>query len=244
MFPPGGPYDSAVTADDEQSENDAETAETPDGDTAPAASPESSPRQLSRLAAVLGVAVVVLAVLFVLTFVDRSRLEDEVDRTDDIAAVAGQFGVTLYTYDHRDIDGQLERLEALSTPSFAADYRQDFEANLRAQIVERQVVSTSEVTDVLVSQSDGDQARAIVIASTTVERPSGQSATISGLVDLSMLRVDGKWLVDKVLTIANDGNITDSEGNPVTPTTAPDGSTGSVSSVPDETEQEPGENGE
>lgn len=237
------PEDDVAERDDDQAvtERSADAAET----AAPAAVDTS--RTVGRLTIVLGVVAVAFLVLFVLTFLDRGRLQDEVDRTAEIADVAGEFGVTLYTYDYRDIDGQLDRMEALSTPSFAEEYRESFEANLRAQIEERQVVSESELTDVLVSRSEGDQARAIVIASTSVSRENGTTATISGLIDVSMLKVGGDWLVDKVLTIANDGSVTDADGNPIE--TAPVGdvpatSSSSIPSVPDDSVEEPADSGD
>lgn len=226
--------------------DDATVRSDADADSDPPAAPTTSSNR--RLSVVLAVAAVAFAALFALTFLDRARLDDELRRDEAIADVAGRFGVALTANDYQEIDGKLAALEALSTPSFAAEYREDFEANLRALIEERQVVSTSEITDVLVSRSEGDQARAIVIASTTVERPNGNSATVGWLIDLSMLEVDGEWLVDKVLTMANDGTITDSEGQPIdtsglgdstTPT-----STGSVPPVPDDSVQEPADGGE
>lgn len=202
-------------------------------------------RSQRRLIAVLAVAALAFAILFAVTYIDRGGIQDEADRVDDIADVASEFGVTLYTYNYQKIDEQLALMQELSTPSFSAEYRESFEANLRAQITEREVVSTSELTDVPVSRSEGDQARAIVIVSTSVARSNGATATISALIDVSMLRVDGEWLVDKVLTIANDGTITDADGNTIDPSQPVDPpSPSSVPSVPDQTEQEPADDGE
>ena len=53
------------------------------------------------------VAVVILALLFgvgfVVTFVDRSGLQDDADRRRDIETVAGEFAATLLSYDYTDI---------------------------------------------------------------------------------------------------------------------------------------------
>lgn len=205
----------------------------PDEPDADADAGPASRSRLPLLTAALGIAVVVLAALFAVTLLDRADLEKETDRADDVAAVASAFGEALYSYDYRDIDAQLRTVEELTTATYAVEYREDFEANLRSAIVESEVVSTAEVHEVLVNRSTGDQAQAIVITTTTVEGPNDTAGTISTLVQLSLLRVDGEWRVDKVLTIANQGGVTDPEGNPIS--TDPSVSSTTVPPITDET---------
>lgn len=89
------------------------------------------------------VAVVILALLFgvgfVVTFVDRSGLQDDADRRRDIETVAGEFAATLLSYDYTDI-----------------------------AVVETEV------------RSETSQAR------------------VTTYLDLSLLRVDGTWLVNEL----------------------------------------------
>lgn len=199
--------DQATDADEPGDEDrSAEDAATTNGRTRP-----------SVVTGVLALAVVALAALLVFVQSDRSDLQDEVDRETEIAQAASNFTLAVLTYDHTEVDKSAEAIEARSTDNFADEYRQGFEANLRALIVESEATSTAEVDEVFVNRATGDTARVITIATADVRSAAQSRAEVTSFIDLSMVRIDGEWLVDQMTSLGSDGSILDEEGNPITP---------------------------
>lgn len=191
---------------------------------------ETESQQLgrSRLPLVLGLVAIVLSIGLVLTYLDRSDLESDLDRRDDIASVAGEFSATLLSYDFEDIDATVDDVDPLVTDVLREELATGYQGDLRAQIEQLEAVSTADVLDVLVSDTVGDTARAIVVVETDVKSEVSQ-ARVTTYLDLALLRVDGEWLVNELKALRTEGGLVDDDGNPVappdtsTPTSAPDG---------------------
>ncbi len=177
--------------------------------------PQRSP-WAARIA--VGLTALVVVLLGVLAFTQNSRISDleaTADRETEIAEVAGGFADALLTYDYRDLDAGADAVAAGATESFAAEYRQAFDAGLGEQITALMATSTATINDVLVSQSTGDTARVIVVADSEVRSDEGNQARVGSYIDLSMVRIDGRWLIDMVSSVANAAPGTGADGGGV-----------------------------
>lgn len=200
--------------------SDVETpsGEPEDGADTPVVETDSQPLDRRRLPLVVGLVAIVLAVGLVLTYLSRSDLESELDRRDDIASVAGEFSATLLSYDFEDIDATVDDVDPLVTDVLREELATGYQGDLRAQIEQLEAVSTADVLDVLVSDTVGDTARAIVVVETDVKSEVSQ-ARVTTYLDLALLRVDGEWLVNELKALRTEGGLVDDDGNPV-PTTS------------------------
>lgn len=154
----------------------------------------------------VGLTAVVVVLLGVLAFTQSSRISDleaTADREAEISEVAGTFADALLTYDYRDLEAGADAVAAGATESFATEYRQAFDAGLGEQITALKATSAATINDVLISRSTGDTARVIVVADSEVRSDEGNQARVGSYIDLSMVRIDGRWLVDMVSSVAN-----------------------------------------
>lgn len=136
----------------------------------------------------------------------RADLQDDVDRRDEVASVAGRFAEALLSYDHEDLDASRREVRDLATSEFADEYVDAFDAGLGGQIESLEATSSATIREVFVSSSTGDTARAVVIADTEIESAAGSRATVGTYLDISLVRLDGRWQVDDVSSVANAGS--------------------------------------
>lgn len=136
----------------------------------------------------------------------RADLQADIDRQDEIASVAGRFAEVLLTYDHEDLEASRDAVRDLATADFADEYAGAFDAGLGGQIESLEATSTSTIREVFVSRATGDTARAIVIADSEIQSEAGSRATVGTYLDISLVRLDGRWQVDDVTSVANAGS--------------------------------------
>lgn len=170
----------------------------------------------TSLAVVLAVATAVLAVLLV-------RSGDGSD--DDLRATAGRFGEALVTYDFHDPEAHRDSILALSTGSFREQYERAFAEGLGQLITEVEATSVGYVKDVYLSSVDEDEVQAIVVADIEHDGAGGQNRLYDVYFRLTLVRVDGDWLIDDV-TDLNFG--AGGGGAPTTTSTTPDPTSTSV----------------
>lgn len=143
---------------------------------------------------------IVAAGLAVLAAGLQGRLHDERQERDDIARVAGSMAAALLTYDYEDLDTARDRVLSLSTGKFRSEYRNAF-SGLQTLLREAKASSKGSVTDVYVSDADASAASAIVAVNTVAEGAAGRRATVASYIQLDLVRVDGRWLVDGVTNL-------------------------------------------
>ncbi len=136
----------------------------------------------------------------------RADLQGEADRRDEVATVAGRFAEVLLSYDHEDLDSSRQAVRDLATPDFADEYVDAFGAGLGGQIESLEASSSATIREVFVSQSTGDTARAVVIADSEILSAAGSRATVGTYLDITLVRLDGRWQVDDVTSVANAGS--------------------------------------
>lgn len=174
----------------------------------PGRAPEA--RRGSRVQKILLVLLALLALGAIVAAVSlwssRADLQDDSARQDEVASVAARFAEVLLTYDHEDLDGSREAVRELATADFAAEYVDAFDAGLGGQIETLEATSSATIREVFVSRATGDTARAVVIADSEILSAAGSRATVGTYLDISMVRLDGRWQVDDVTSVANAGS--------------------------------------
>jgi Mce-associated membrane protein len=136
-------------------------------------------------------------------------LDDEAADRRDAATAASTFASALLSYSADDLDVARERVTALSTPTFAADYADAFEGGLRTVIDELDAVSTATVRDVFVSEVSGASARAVVVVDAEVTSAAGVRDLTGSYLQIELERVDGRWLVSAATAVgAEDESVT------------------------------------
>ncbi len=154
---------------------------------------------LVLVAGVVAVAMVLTAGLLAL----RARGEDRVEQARTAAlAAAESHAVDLLSYDYRRLDRDFARAGKALTGSFADDYATTTEKVVRPTAIEVKAVVTAEVAASSVVRAS--QNRVVVLMfvnqTTTSTRVEGPKVDLNR-VRLTLTRVDGDWLVSKVVAL-------------------------------------------
>ena len=179
--------------------------DSPTTDIAPSPAPEFDPgpepessRQRRGAGFVLAVSLAVLfAVAAAVLGAMLLRGSDD-DALDDLRATSGRFAEALVSYDYHDPDAHRDAVLELSTGSFRKQYQDAFDKGLGEIITKVQAVSTAYVKDVYLSSVDSNQAQAIVVVDIEHDGSSGPKTLYDVYFRLTLLDLDGHWLVDDV----------------------------------------------
>jgi Mce-associated membrane protein len=161
---------------------------------ATASAPLTPPRPPVALVAGL---VVLLVLLAATALVGAVQLRTASQRDDARAAALGaarQEALNLTSIDGRDIDGDLKRVLAGATGSFATDFAQR-STQLKSVLTDNAVVAEGRVLDAALVRGDLDTATALVVVDSTVKNkaaPAGRANTYRMQLDLE--RHGGRWL--------------------------------------------------
>jgi Mce-associated membrane protein len=136
----------------------------------------------------------------------RSDLQRDADQRDEVASVAGRFAEVLLSYDHEDLDASVDAVRELATADFADEYAGAFDAGLGGQIETLEATSSARIREVFVASFTGDTTRAVVIADSDIVSDAGSRATVGTYLDITLIRLDGRWQVDDVTSVANAGS--------------------------------------
>jgi hypothetical protein len=171
--------------------------------------------------AAIGTALVVIA-LAVAAFTQRQHADDVTAEAHDRTAaerVAGEFSETLFTFDAAHPTANLDRLKVLATKAYQPkvdDARQSALAG--GSSAAQQASMRSHVTDVYLTELDGDQAHAVTRSEWQLVA-SDQTLVLDLYLRIDLKREGGSWKVDTVSAI------TAKQPPGATPTTAPGAST-------------------
>ncbi|MFP5320983.1 MAG: hypothetical protein ACLGIC_03965 [Acidimicrobiia bacterium] len=120
----------------------------------------------------------------------------------DVRLAAGRFTERFLTFRHDALDEWQQEVLALSTRGFAEEV-EDVESSLRALIGEGRLDATTQVTDVFVGEEDRGAVGVVVVYDRTVDGEGGERTETDRYVELALVRIDGRWLVDNVIDIAS-----------------------------------------
>jgi hypothetical protein len=149
-------------------------------------------------AAVLFVGVVASAVFGVS---QRATLAAERRDRRDIQRVSGELATALLTYDYEDLDASRDRVLARATGKFRREYQEAFDSSLETLLTETKATSQGTVTDVFLGDIDAGTVSVIVVANAVADGAAGRRATLASYIQLDLVEVDGRWLVDGVTNL-------------------------------------------
>lgn len=189
-----------------QQEHHEAAQRSPDGTDAP---PRSRPRfgsvlegwsrgAGSLLAGLLALLLVALAAFGLVAY--RVRADQRVETARDQAAAAAQsHAVSILSYDYRHLDQDFAAARRTLTGSFARDYRSTTSQLVRPGAVQYHVVVKAEVAAESVVRATADRVVVLLFVNqtTTSTRLDGPRVDLNR-VRLTLVKVDGSWLVNNV----------------------------------------------
>ncbi len=194
----------------------------------PVAAPAQPARPAARwplVACVMLAAVAVVAALFGLQ--QRNSLRSDRALNKDLRDISGQTVAALTNYDYQHLDQWRAGVLRNLTGSFQNTFKSSLQGFEQVYVAEHNR-GTSTVEGVWVGQPNGGQATTTVLVRITVTSLTG-THTIEPYVQLTLLKVGGRWRVDDVQYTIESGSGTTSSGSgaapasPTTPTTAKSG---------------------
>jgi len=172
------------------------------------------------------VAVMVAAALAILAAVALASGGDDGDGASsdqEVRLAAGRFTEQFLTYDGGDFEAWKAEVLELSTGGFAEEF-EEAERGLRVFFEEGARDAVAEVSDVFVGQEDRGAVEVVVVYDRDVSGGEEEAYTESDrYLQLSLLRIDGAWLVDNVTDVATADDLvgTAPATQTTTTTTAP-----------------------
>ena len=162
----------------------------------------SQPRRGPRSRALVLAVAVALVLAGVATVLGVLLVRAGGDDLDELRTAAGEFGEALVTYDHEDPDAHRDAVLDRATGSFAGEYEEAFDRGLGELITDLEATSQGFVKDVYVTEVDRGQALAIVVMDIENDGSGGPRTLFDVYVRLTMIEVDGTWLVDDVTDLS------------------------------------------
>lgn len=196
------------------SDAEADPQPVPDDRPEARATPTGPPRTVPVGAFVI--AVLVAAALGILAVVALSTSGGDAD--DDLREArlaAGRFGERFLTFDHDELDRWKADVLSLSTGGFAEEV-EEAEAALRRLVDETETDATAQVTDIFIGEIERGTVEVVLVYDREVRGASPRTET-ERYMQLTLIDVDGTWLVEDVVDIAS---ASDRRGAALTPTTA------------------------
>lgn len=149
---------------------------------------------LSALAAALIVSLVLLAAVWH-GAADRRSLDGA--EADALAAAKG-YAVDVTTYNYARLDKDFSWVDNGATPSFAKQYR-DANKPLRSIITKLKATAKGSVSEASATAQSTSKVKVLVFIDQAITNSSSKSTkTDHSRVVMSMVKRDGRWLVDDV----------------------------------------------
>jgi Mce-associated membrane protein len=147
-------------------------------------------------------AAVVVVVLEVTSLRPRAHqaTQDDQQRSAAVAA-AERFTVQFNTYDPGSLPGYQKRIKSMLTPKFGADFAQSMD-KLSGTITSGKITSKGEVLASGVAEQDTDSAQVLVVADAAVRTVYDKNVARHFRWQISLVNINGKWLVDSFQSVA------------------------------------------
>jgi Mce-associated membrane protein len=151
-----------------------------------------------------------------------SRLNGERRDRQEVEDTSGRFAAALLTYDYNDLAAAKKRVLALSTGNFRKQYEEAFTGGLDTLFQSTKATSAGTTKDVFVGDIANGTVTSIAVVDAVAQGTTGSRRLISSYIQLDLVKVHGKWLVDGVTNL-NLGAAADASPlpTPTTSTTAP-----------------------
>lgn len=169
--------------------------------------PASTERNWKRISLVLTGLLVLAIAAAVSLAVSRADSQGRVDAERGAVRAAERVVVNWLTYDYRTYRNDMTWITESGTPKFRKEFSAEALEGMRKRIIgPRQLVSRGRVVNSAASVTDADHVKVLLFTDQTLTdkdiRKEGTAAlhARSG-VELSMVRVDGEWLVDDMVQL-------------------------------------------
>jgi hypothetical protein len=180
--------------------------------------------------ALAGVAALAL-VIALLGLRERSALHHDRSQRTAVQDVSGRWVGALINLDYQHLDAWRTSVLQLSSDAVNKSFQQIF-GGLEQLYVADHLRSTGTVQSIFVGTISAGKASTVVLVNTTITGLTGTQQRGS-YVQLSLLNVHGKWLIDHIDEVNFQPGSTGSAGNSgTTPTTGPTPSTPSTNARP------------
>lgn len=163
-----------------------------------------SPRLAWGIATVLAVLSLVAGVLIVLEVVSLRPRYDEVKAEQqsraDVVRAAERFTVQVNNYGVDTIDGYQQSITPMLSPKFKGEFDKAMQ-DIVASVKQAKMSSKGQVLTSAVASVDPDSAQVLVVADSQVKTVFDTRARHFRW-QVSLVRLDGKWLVDNFTPVA------------------------------------------
>lgn len=125
--------------------------------------------------------------------------EQAVDAARSAASAAGaRYAVELSSYDYRNLDTSFAAVTADATPTFAQQYRR-LSDGLKGALVSEKSVASGKVLGEAVASANPTRVTLLVFVDQTISNTSTATPQVNhNRMELTLLDVAGKWLIDQV----------------------------------------------
>ena len=160
----------------------------------------------------LGLVMILLIVGLVIQTSRASDLSSDEDERRAVGRAAGGFTEAVYGYDHEDMQESLAAVLEHATDEYAREYEEAWNNELQPVIDELRGSGEIDLTDVYVSDIDGNRAKAVVSFNATLRSTAGARRLTGTFVQIDLQRVDGAWLVADYKLLATTDETQDPPG--------------------------------
>jgi len=164
-------------------------------------------RNWKRISVVLAGLLALALIACVGLAVSRAQSQGRLDADRTATRAAERIVVNWLTYDYRTYRNDMSWIRKSGTPKFTKEFSAEALEGMRKRIIgPRQLVSRGRVVNSAATAKDADHVKVLVFTDQTLtDRKIRKDGTAplharSG-VELSMVRVDGTWLVDDMVQL-------------------------------------------
>lgn len=139
---------------------------------------------------------------------ELAQLREVEKERAEVSAQANTVALRLTTFEGENIEEWYSQIRATATGDFAEQLADVFNQATRDTLREIGVVSRGEMQDLFVQDVDGDQAKAFALVKQTyVNSQTRDPVEDHQRIDMTLERVDGKWLASEVVVLGPNGVI-------------------------------------
>ncbi len=159
-----------------------------------------APGMRTVVAGALVLLLLAAVVVMALGFKKLGDVEDDLDARADVVRVAEQFAVSVNNYDSDSVDDYKSSVSGMLSTKFRTEFDKAMD-EIVTQVQEAEMDSTGEVLASGVATIDQDSARVLVVADAAVKTVYDERQRHFRW-EVSLVKVDGKWLVDDFTPVA------------------------------------------
>jgi len=134
------------------------------------------------------------------------------DDRREAAQVASDFTTAVLSYDHRDLQGSVDDVKALSTPDWGREYEDAWFQDQQNIVEQLRARAEVVVDDVMVGDAANGVLPVTVTFNASIRSTIGTRRLDGSYLRLDLTKVDGHWLVDNMTFLAVTNQSLDAAG--------------------------------